>query len=91
MRDTPQGLELRVKVVPGASRSEIVGKLGDRIKIRIAAAPEQGKANQALLLLIKDWLGAKNVELVTGHANAEKTVRVTGVHELSSTQLQCPL
>ena len=81
-------MELRIKVVPGASRSEIVGVLGDRLKIRIAAPPEKGKANQALLLLIADWLGTKNIELVSGHRNAEKTVRVAGLHELSVEQMR---
>ena len=81
-------MELRVKIVPGASRSEIVGPLGDRLKIRIAAPAQDGKANQALLLLIASWLGTKNVELITGHGNPEKTVRVTGVYELSDEQMQ---
>ena len=81
-------MELRIKVVPGASRSEIVGVLGDRLKIRIAAPPEKGKANQALLLLIADWLGTKNIELVSGHGNAEKIVRVAGLYELSAEQMR---
>ena len=80
-------MELRVKAVPGASRSEIVGILGDRLKIRIAAPPEHGKANQALLLLIADWRGTKNIDLIAGHASAEKTVRVIGKYELSVIQL----
>lgn len=77
-----------MKIVPGARRSEIVGVLGDRLKIRIAAPPEKGKANQALLLLIADWLRTKNVELVAGHGNAEKTVRVVGIYELSPEQMR---
>lgn len=81
-------MELRVKVVPGASRSEIVGVLGNRLKIRIAAPPEKGKANQALLLLIADWLGAKNVELMGDMAMRKKTVRVVGVYELSPEQMR---
>ena len=81
-------MELRIKVVPGASRSEIVGVLGDRLKIRIAAPPEKGNANQALLLLIADWLGTKNIELVSGHGNVEKTVRVAGLYELSAEQMR---
>ena len=80
-------MELRVKAVPGASRSEIVGVLGDRLKICLAAPPEHGKANQALLLLIADWLGTKNIDLIAGHASAEKTVRVIGRYELSAIQL----
>ena len=39
---------IRVKAVPGASRDEIAGPLGDRLKIRIAAPPEGGKANKAI-------------------------------------------
>ena len=80
-------MELRVKVVTGASRSEIVGILGDRLKIRIAAPPEHGKANQALLPLIADWLGTKNIELIAGHGGAEKTLRVISRYELSPTQV----
>ncbi len=76
-----------MKVVPGASRSEIVGKLGDRLKIRIAAPPEHGKANRALLLLISDWLDTKNIALIAGHSSAEKTLRIGGVYELSNAQL----
>ena len=80
-------MELRVKVVPSASRSEIVGVLGDRLKIRIAAPPEHGKANQALLLLMADWLETKNIHLIAGHGSAEKTRRVTGRNELSAIRL----
>ena len=87
LRRCADGMELRVKVVPGASRSEIVGILGDRLKIRIAAPPEHGKANQALLLLIADWLGTKNIEMIAGHGGAEKTLRVIGRYELSPTQV----
>ena len=87
LRRCADGMELRVKVVPGASRSEIVGVLGDRLKIRIAAPPEHGKANHALLLLIADWLGTKNIHRIAGHGSAEKTLRVTGRNELSAIQL----
>ena len=80
-------MELRFKVVPGASRSEIVGILGDRLKIRIAAPLEHGKANQALLLLMADWLVTKNIHLIAGHGSAEKTLRVTGRNELSAIRL----
>lgn len=88
MRRCAEGIELRVKVVPGASRSELAGTLGDHLKFRIAAPPEDGKANQALLLLICAWLGTKNVELIAGRANPEKTVRVNGVHQLSDEHMR---
>ena len=81
------GLDLRIKVVPGASKSEIVGILGNRLKVRIAAAPEQGEANQALLALLRKWLGTTQIELIAGSASAEKTVRVNGLNKLTQEQI----
>jgi uncharacterized protein (TIGR00251 family) len=66
-------------VVPGASRSEIAGVLGDRLKVRVAAPPEGGKANRALVELLSRWLGVRDVEIVAGLSSAEKIVRVSGV------------
>ncbi len=73
------GIELAIKVVPGASRSEVAGTLGQRLKVRVAAAPEGGKANRAVVALLKKWLGAKDVEIVSGLSSSEKTVRVAGM------------
>jgi uncharacterized protein (TIGR00251 family) len=72
-------MELDVKVVPGASRTEIVGPLGNRLKVRVAAPPEGGKANRALVELLREWLGTRDVEIVAGRSSAEKTVRVLGL------------
>lgn len=72
---------VRVKAVPGAKSDRIVGALGDRLKIRIAAPPEGGKANRAICELIAETLGVKSASVVVerGHASAEKTVRISGV------------
>ncbi len=77
-RRVPGGLELAIKVVPNASRSEIVGPLGDRLKVRVAAPPEAGKANRAVVRLLRDWLGVSAVEIVAGSGTPAKTVRVAG-------------
>jgi uncharacterized protein (TIGR00251 family) len=72
-----------VRVVPGASRSEIVGILGDRLKIRVSAPAEHGKANRAIAELLKRVLGVKRVEITRGASSSDKTVRVEGNCDLS--------
>jgi uncharacterized protein (TIGR00251 family) len=71
---------LPIKAVPGASRDQIAGMLGDRLKVRIAAAPEAGKANKAICTLIAQSLGLKPscVEIHSGHTNPEKVLSITG-------------
>jgi uncharacterized protein (TIGR00251 family) len=81
------GIELALKVVPGASRSAIAGPLGDRLKVRVAAPPEKGRANRALVKLLRDWLGVKDVEIVAGLGSREKTARVAGVDGLTEEQV----
>jgi len=73
------GLELRLHVVPGASTSEIVGEHGDRLRVRVAAPPEKGKANEAICDLLEEELGVKGVTVVAGHGCREKTVVVPGL------------
>jgi uncharacterized protein (TIGR00251 family) len=72
---------LKVKAVPGASRSEIVGRLGEALKVRVAAPPEGGKANREILELIAGRLGlpAADVTLVSGAASPAKVVALRGV------------
>ena len=63
---------LKVKAVPGASRSEIIGRLGEALKVRVAAPPEGGKANREILEMLAEKLGlpADGVTLVSGAASA---------------------
>jgi uncharacterized protein (TIGR00251 family) len=75
IRPVPGGCELRLKVVPGASRDQVVGPLGDRLKVKVAAPPEAGKANRAVCALLAALTGGR-AEVVAGQGNPEKTVRV---------------
>jgi uncharacterized protein (TIGR00251 family) len=56
-----------------------VGALGGRLKVRVAAPPERGRANEAVVAVLREWLGAREVEVVSGFASREKTVLVSGV------------
>ena len=64
--------------MPGAARSEVVGTLGDRLKVRVAAPPEGGRANRKVVELLREWLGTDDVEIVAGSGSPKKTVRVRG-------------
>ena len=69
-----------IKAVPGASRDEIAGAVGDRLKVRVTAAAQRGKANKAICALLARVLGVKSrtVTLESGHGSAEKVIRVHG-------------
>jgi len=87
LRRVEGGFELRLKVVPGSSPSELAGILGDRLKVRVAAVAERGRANEAVVRLLCEWLEVSDVEIVAGHAYPEKTVRVRGLEALDERQL----
>ena len=74
-------VRISVKAVPGASRDQIVGLLGGRLKIKVAAAPEAGKANAAICAVVAAALGikARQVQVVAGHGSAEKVLEVLGM------------
>lgn len=72
---------LPVKVVPGASRTRLMGEWDGRAKIAVAAPPERGKANKAIV----EWLAKRldvrkaDVSVVAGQTSAIKTIRIDGV------------
>ncbi len=74
-------VHIRLKVVPGASRAGLAGPYGDRLKVRVTAPAESGKANKAVLALLAAVLGvpATSLTLVRGPAHALKTIAVEGM------------
>lgn len=73
-------LTLHILVQPRASRSEIVGPHGDALKVRLAAPPVDGAANEELVRLLAKEYGVPRsaVEIVSGLSARRKTVRVRG-------------
>jgi len=72
---------LRLRVVPGAPHPGIVGRHGDAWKVRVTAAPEAGKANDAVLDLLARTLDLprRDLELTAGKASRDKVVAVGGL------------
>lgn len=81
LKSVSRGVEINVKVVPGASRDRIAGALGDALKIQVAAPPEKGKANKAVCALLAEAVGVhgRAVAVVGGQTSPRKVVLVTGV------------
>ena len=79
--DGPEGVVLRVHVQPGAGRSAVVGRHGDALKVRVAAPPVEGRANEATRALLADALGVPeaDVELTSGQSSRTKRFRLKGV------------
>lgn len=74
---------LLVHAQPGAGRSEVVGRYGDALKVRVAAPPDNGRANSAICKLLADQLGLapSAVQLTSGATGRAKRFRVVGIDE----------
>ena len=81
LETTPDGVLLRLRIIPRAARDSVQGPHGDRLKIRLQAPPVDGKANRALLQLLALRLDVPRsaLALVAGAAGREKTVLAMGV------------
>lgn len=75
------GIVIKVKVVPKASRSEIAGWENEELKIRLAAVPDKGQANAELIRFLAEWLGISKsfVRLAAGAASRHKRVCISGL------------
>lgn len=72
---------VQLRVSPGASRSVVVGRHGAAWKVRVAAPPEGGRANDALVRLLAETLRvpAADVSIVSGHGSRDKTISLAGL------------
>jgi uncharacterized protein (TIGR00251 family) len=74
---------LRLHVQPGAGKTAVVGRHGDAIKVRVAAPPEGGRANDAVVALVAQTFDCKlsSVSLVSGQSSRAKKVQIDGIAE----------
>lgn len=72
---------VELKVIPGASRDEVVGENGGVIRVKLRAPPVDGRANEALLEFLAERLGLRSssLRLVTGATSRRKLVAIAGL------------
>jgi uncharacterized protein len=72
---------LRLRVTPGAASAGIVGRHGDAWKVRVTAAPENGRANDAVVRLLAELfdVARDDVTIVAGHGSRDKVVELAGI------------
>jgi len=76
-----------VHVQPRAGRTAVVGRHGHALKLRVAAPPADGRANDAACALIAETFGVapSEVALVSGATSRTKRVRVDGIDAATAT------
>lgn len=72
---------VRLHVQPGAGKTAVVGRHGDALKVRVAAPPEGGRANDAVVALIAQTFDTKlaAVQLLSGQSSRAKRVQIDGI------------
>jgi hypothetical protein len=79
--DTKDGVILNIRVLPRSSKSGFAEIQENALKIKIAAPPVDGKANDECVKVIAERLGVKKacVKIVAGHKSKNKRVSVSGI------------
>lgn len=75
------GVSLKIKVQPKASKNQVAGIIEDALKIRLTAPPVDGAANKACIEFVAELLGVakSQVEILSGHTGRSKVVKVYGL------------
>lgn len=85
-------VRVELKVVPKSSRDRVDGWIGARLKVRVSASPERGKANAAVEAVLAEALGlpASAVRIVAGAASPRKTAEIDAPEALVRERLGAP-
>jgi uncharacterized protein (TIGR00251 family) len=70
-------LVFNIKVAPGSSKTEVVGIYNGMLKVRLSAAPEKGKANQALIRLLSEKFNIPKAQITITAGLTSKIKRVS--------------
>ena len=79
----PRSAFLSVRVIPSAGRDAVLGWQGDALRLSVAAPPERGKANEAVIRLLADALGLprQQLRIVRGLTARRKLIAIEGLDE----------
>jgi len=79
--DHAEGCVLPVRAQPGARKNAVVGEHGDALKVAVTAPPADGRANQALIELLRETLELKRsqIELIGGATSRDKCFLIRGL------------
>lgn len=75
------GCQLKLKVVPNASRNEVLGWQGDVLRVKVQSPPEDGKANEAVIETLASFFGVhrRSIAIVQGAKARNKTVEIKDI------------
>ena len=81
LKESDQGVVLKVQVQTRASRDEVVGPHGDSLKVRITAAPVAGAANKHLLKFLAKQLrvARSQISIASGATSRAKSIAIEGI------------
>lgn len=81
LKDKDGAVTIRLRVQPRASRTEIIGEHNGAAKLRVAAPPVDGKANDECRRFLAKLLkvGATSIEIISGDSSRDKVIRVSNI------------
>jgi uncharacterized protein (TIGR00251 family) len=81
VRDTPQGATFAVRVQPRARKNAVAGEIGDALKLALTAPPVEGRANEACIELLAEFLKVprSSITIAAGETSRNKVIRIAGL------------
>ena len=72
-------MKITLKVIPSSSKDRVEGWMGERLKVKVKAPPEKGKANQAVIRLLQKFLDLPkgSITLESGQTSSNKTIYIS--------------
>lgn len=82
-------MDIQIKLQPGSSKNEIMGKQDGLWRVKVTAPPVEGKANKALIALLSKRLKIpkSDIEVVSGGSSRIKRIRIHGLSEADAERI----